>query len=164
MYRLIAVLALAACVAAPKTVAVGQFRSPDAPIYSSAVLQPARLVGDWQQVAAFATPGACGPGAARISAGPGGLELRYSLCQSGAVAQGIGVMQAEGPGRFAVPGQPGPWWILWADADYRTLVIGTPNGRLGFILNRGAFPSDRLVAAKEIFDFNGYDLHRLVVY
>ena len=54
--------------------------------------------------------------------------------------------------------------MLWADADYRTLVIGTPNGRLGFILNRGAISADRLVAAWEILDWNGYDLRQLRVY
>jgi apolipoprotein D and lipocalin family protein len=54
--------------------------------------------------------------------------------------------------------------VLWADADYRTLVIGTPDGSFGFILNRGGFPADRLKAAREILAWNGYDLTQLVVY
>ena len=37
-------------------------------------------------------------------------------------------------GRFALDGLDEPLWVLWADADMRTLVIGTPSGRLGFIL------------------------------
>lgn len=131
-------------------------------MYSNAVLDPSRLVGRWVQVADFATASnACKPGGVEISRAQG-LQVAYRLCLSGAQVQGAGVMQPDGPGRFVVPGQPGPWWVLWADADYRTLVIGTPNGRLGFILNRdGALPADRLAAAREILDWNGYDLTRL---
>jgi apolipoprotein D and lipocalin family protein len=66
-----------------------------------------------------------------------------------------------GPGRFTL-GAGAPWWVLWDDADNRTLAIGTPSGAFGFVLNRGAdIPSDRIVAAREILDFNSYDLSRL---
>lgn len=163
MYRLVLLLLLAACVAAPKTVAVGRYRAPDAPIYSNAVMDNAKLVGKWQQVAAFGG-GACAPGAVDISRGASGLQVNYRLCESGVQMQGAGPMIAQNIGRFDVPGQPGPWWVLWADADYRTLVIGTPNGRLGFILNRGPFPSDRLTAARDILEWNGYNLQHLVIY
>lgn len=163
MYRLIALVLLAACVAAPTTVLVGRYRPAEAPIYSSAVLDPARLIGRWQQVAGFGATG-CPPGAIEIARSSNGLVVGYQLCQASGMAQGKGDMQPDGPGRFVVPGQPGPWWVLWADADYRTLVIGTPNGRLGFILNRGAISADRLVAAREILDWNGYDLRQLRVY
>lgn len=158
-----AFLLLAACVAAPTTVMVGRYRPAEAAIYSSAVLEPARLAGRWQQVAGFGATG-CPPGVVEISRADNGLQISYRLCQAGGLAQGQGVMQPDGPGRFGVPGQPGPWWVLWADGDYRTLVIGTPNGRLGFILNRGAISADRLVAAREILDWNGYDLRQLRVY
>ncbi|OYU39721.1 MAG: lipocalin [Pseudorhodobacter sp. PARRP1] len=163
MYRLIALLALAACAAAPKTVAVGRYRAPDAPIYSNAVMAQNRLVGTWSQVAAFGGEG-CKPGGAEITQGAGGLNIRYRLCESGVEMAGAGPMVSQTVGRFTVPGQPGPWWILWADGDYRTLVVGSPNGRLGFILNRGAFPPDRLKAARDVLEWNGYDLRKLVVY
>lgn len=45
---------------------------------------------------------------------------------------------------------------LGVDHGYRTLAIGTPSGRFGFVLDRGPIPADRLDAAREIFDFNGY--------
>ncbi|MDO8984286.1 lipocalin family protein [Cypionkella sp.] len=163
MYRLIALLLLSACVAAPKTVVVGRYRAPDAPMYSNAVMDQNRLVGTWSQVAAFGGEG-CKPGGAEISRGAGGLQIRYRLCESGVQMAAAGTMASETVGRFAVPGQPGPWWILWADGDYRTLVVGSPNGRLGFILNRGPFPPDRLKAARDIFEWNGYDPRGLVVY
>ena len=122
-----------------------------------------RLVGTWRQVAAFGGE-ACAPGGGEISQAGAGLQIRYRLCESGVQMAGAGAMASNTVGRFEVPGQPGPWWILWADGDYRTLVVGSPNGRLGFILNRGAFPPDRLKAAKDIFEWNGYDPRRLVVY
>ena len=157
-------LLLSACAAAPLVPQGGPFRPADAPIYSNAVLDVPRLAGEWQQVAGFGPTGDCGPGQATISGGAAGLRVAYRLCQGGVMVADAGAMAPAGPGRFEVPGQPGPWWVLWADADYRTLVIGTPKGDFGFILNRGAFPSDRLVAAKDILDWNGYDLAKLTVY
>lgn len=165
MYRLIlAALLLASCAQAP-TVTVGRYRAETTPIYSSAVLDSKRLAGRWQQVAAFGPETGCNAGVVNIAQTKAGLQANYRLCLSGTETKGAAVMQPDGPGRFALKGQPGPWWVLWADADYRTLVIGTPSGRLGFILNRdGALPPDRLAAASEILDWNGYDLTRLQVW
>jgi apolipoprotein D and lipocalin family protein len=40
--------------------------------------------------------------------------------------------------------------------------VGTPNGRAGWVLNRDpVIPADRWAAAREMLDFNGYDLSRL---
>lgn len=165
MYRIIVLfMLLTACVEAPKTVVLGRYRAQDKPIYSNAVMENARLAGKWAQVATFGATGDCKAGGADISQAAGGLQVVYRLCQSGNDMQGAGALVPVGPGRFQAPGQPSTWWVLWADADYRTLVIGTPDGRLGFILNRGPFPSDRIKAAREILDWNGYDLKRLVVY
>jgi apolipoprotein D and lipocalin family protein len=164
MHRLIALLLLAGCSAAPTPVALGRYRAPDAPIYSNAVLDTPRLVGRWTQVATFGAQDGCKPGGAEFAQAAGGLNVTYRLCQSGQQMQGAGALTPIGPGRFQAPNQPAPWWILWADVDYRTLVIGSPDGRIGFILNRGGFPQDRVKAAREILDWNGYDLKRLVVY
>lgn len=164
MYRLIAILLLGACAAPQKTLTLGRYRAADAPIYSNAVLDVPRLAGRWQQVATFGEAGNCKPGSTEITSAPDGMTINYRLCQAGNDLQGAGAMQPIGPGRFQVPGQPSPWWVLWADVDYRTLVIGSPDGRVGFIINRGGFPADRIKAAQEILDFNGYDLSRLVIY
>lgn len=58
---------------------------------------------------------------------------------------------------------PGPIWVLWVDEGYRTMALGTPSGRFGMILERGAgpTPSDRNAAAREILAWNGYALQRL---
>lgn len=147
--------------AVPRTTV--SFRDATKPIYSNAQLDPARLVGRWAQVADFGRKSdACKPGGVEIAPAGTGLKLTYRLCQSGVNTRGAGAMQPAGPGRFAVQNQPGPWWVLWADVDYRTLVIGTPSGQIGFILNRdGALPADRMAAAREILDWNGYDLTQL---
>lgn len=159
-------LFLMACAPSSTPINVGHYRPADAPIYSSAVLQSDRLVGTWVQVAGFA-PSAygCGAGEVRIARSVKGLSVGYRLCLSGGEVRGGGEMGSAGPGRFTVPGQTGQWWVLWADADYRTLVIGTPSGQFGFILNRASkLPQDRLQAAREILDWNGYDLRRMQVF
>lgn len=148
----------------------GSFRAVAAPIYSNAVFDLARIEGQWHQVAAFAGPTAtaCRSGEAVFSPKAGGMQASYDLCLSGQTVEGAGVVNLTGPGRFAVSGSGGTaqdWWVLWVDEGYRTLVIGTPSGAFGFILNRGkALPSDRLAAAREVLDFNGYDVGRLTSY
>lgn len=124
------------------------------------------------QVAGFAPDGAttCKHGGVEISTRGDGLHAAVRLCLSGSDIRAAGGLRPVGPGRIAleggaVPGLGEPWWVLWVDTDYRTLVIGTPSGRFGFILNRDpVLPQDRLIAAREILEFNGYDLGQLRVF
>lgn len=165
---LLLILLLAAC--APQATRIDGFRS-QGPIYSNAVLDLTTLAGRWTQVAAFSATGAagCAPGVAEFTAAPGGLILSGRLCLNGTNLSYRGPMAFTGPGRLTPAARaPRPldreWWVLWADTDLRTLVIGTPDGSFGFILNRGgALPADRLVAAREILDWNGYDIGRLAL-
>lgn len=152
-------LALAACAASPP---VTGFRDPAAPIYSSAVFDPAGLSGDWVQVADFAASSGCSaPGLRFVSAGAV-QRADGALCIAGQRRAVAGPLVPAGPGRFTLAGLQGPVWVLWADADLRTLVLGTPSGRFGMILNRdGSLPADRLTAAREVLAWNGYDLDRL---
>ena len=47
-------------------------------------------------------------------------------------------------------------------ADNRAMVIGTPSGHFGAILSRApTLRADLLEAARQLLDFNGYDLKRL---
>jgi apolipoprotein D and lipocalin family protein len=146
-------LLLAACAAKPPVSTA--FRAADAPIWSAAAFQPSQAAGTWQQVADFRADGAdCGEGAIKITPEAGGLRLNGSLCLAGVARDVSALALPSGPGRLSVAGEE--WWILWVDTGYRTMAIGTPSGRFGFILDRGAIPGDRLTAAREIFDFNGY--------
>lgn len=173
MHRLTILLLtlLAACAA--KRDLPESFRDTGKPMYSNAVLDMAGLKGNWRQVASFA-PEAGGCGAGRVEFGTpegGAIPLAADLCLGGkrqalrgrAALPVPGRMIPEGVGGKAVSNGIGqPWWIVWADVDLRTLVIGTPSGEMGFILNRdGVLPADRLKAAREILDWNGYDLDRL---
>ncbi|HSF64859.1 MAG TPA: lipocalin [Paracoccaceae bacterium] len=145
-------LVLAAC-AAP-----GAFRDTRTPIFSAAAFDPAAITGDWTQAAAFLPPGAaCRAGQVQIA--PGRIDGR--LCVPGGDTALAGPLVPVGPGRLRPPQGP-VWWVIWADTDLRTLAIGTPDGSFGTILvRRGGLSDDRLRAAAEIFDFNGYDTARL---
>jgi apolipoprotein D and lipocalin family protein len=147
-------LVLAACAAKPPI--SGAFRAADAPIWSAAAFQPAQIAGHWRQVAGFQAAGAgCAGEDIEFQPVGSGLQVRGNLCLNGAVRNVSGLAETIGPGRLQIKGQE-DWWILWVDSGYRTLVIGTPSGRFGFILDRGAIPADRLTAAREVLDFNGY--------
>ncbi len=105
----------------------GVFRAVDRQIYSTAVIEPARLAGRWYQVADFAPAGAapCAAGGVTVSAG---LAVEADLCIAGARRSYRGTAAVSGPGRLTLPGAEAEWWILWVDADYRTAVVGTPAG------------------------------------
>lgn len=156
---LTALLLVVAC-ARPVLVTPYSYRDPAVPIYSSAVLTPDQIAGQWRQVADFAAaPRPCRAGPVGITPA---LQIDARLCLSGQAVPVAGRLIPVGPGRFAAPGLPDPWWVLWADADRRTLVIGTPSGQVGFVLNRGGpLPADRLTALRDVLAFNGYDLNTL---
>lgn len=151
---LLALIVLAACAAKPTGPA--GFRAVEAPIWSAAAFAPSQVAGQWQQVAAFAADGTqCPAGAIAFQPVAEGLRLSGQLCLDGKVTPVTGLARPVGPGRLRVEGQE-DWWVLWVDSGYRTLAIGTPSGRFGFVLDRGPIPADRLTAAREVFDFNGY--------
>ena len=160
-------LLLAAC-SAPEPPPAAGFRDGAGPIYSNAVYDPGRITGDWVQVAAFASgegPG-CAPGRVQVGGSAGALTGAGALCLDGERLAFSGALAPAGPGRVRPASAEGvlaqDWWLLWVDADYRTLVVGTPSGAFGFILDRsGSLPADRMTAAREVLDWNGYDLSRL---
>lgn len=150
---LFAVVLLAACVGKTAHMPQGNYRPNGGQVYSSAVFDSSRLPGRWQQVAGFG-PASCKPGAVDIKTQG---KTAYRLCLGGREVKGAGQIHAVGPGRLAIAGQE--WWVLWADGDYRTMVIGHPSGAFGFVLNRGGkISADRMTAAREILEWNGYDL------
>lgn len=154
MPRLILALTLLLAACAAKPPAATAFRDAGAPIWSAAAFQPASVAGTWRQAADFRSSGSCSAGAVTITPEGQGLRLAGTLCLAGRAEAVDGVAPLVGPGRLRVKGED--WWVIWVDVGYRTLAIGTPSGRFGILLDRGAIPADRLNAAREIFDFNGY--------
>ena len=178
MKYLMAFLALAACGRALPNEDVGGlfevYRDTDVPIASKALFEPARYLGTWYEIARFPVPfeAGCAGVTAEYGALPDGTISVFNTCRTldGAVRSTIeGTAEVVGPGRLAVtfPSVPfgaADYWVLWTDEGYRTAVVGAPDGRSGWILNREpSIPEDRLTAARQVLDFNGYDLSRLVM-
>jgi len=116
------------------------------------------LTGDW--IVAEAYPGGPegGPGqTVRITtsgATTGTLQLA-AMPQPISITVGL-------PGRLRDVAGGTEYWVIWVDDDFRTAVIGTPTGAFGWIMDRpGQASIDRLIAAREILDFSGYDLSLL---
>lgn len=156
--RLALLLLLAGC-GARELPQQAVFRNTATPIYSNAVFDARQLSGDWRQVGNFGA--GCRAGGVRFESG----MLTGRLCLNGQEQSLSGPFIVSGPGRIMPPGGGEEWWILWIDVGERSMAIGTPSGSFGFMLDReGAIPPDRLAAAREIFDWNGYDVSRLQSY
>ena len=150
------------------------YRDTDVPISSQADFDVGRYTGLWYEIARFPVSfqeGCTGVTAEYADLGDGRLKV-LNTCRDGTTdgpERTIeGTARVVGPGRLrvgfdGVPFIRAPYWVLWVDADYRTAVVGVPSGRAGWILNREPeIPPDRLKAALEVLDFNGYDLRQIV--
>lgn len=151
--RTFAILALVLASCAPQ--APEGFLKPGAVMRSIADFRQSGLDGQWIEVAGF--PRArCTPGSVDFS--QDGTRTSAASCF---LPMPSGAVTPSGLGRFTVGGQE--YWVLWVDADYRTLVLGTPSGAFGAVLNRGGpIPPDRMRAAERVLDFNGYRVEALV--
>lgn len=166
-------LVLAACEATtPVAPLLPSYRNPDVTIASKADFDLTRFTGTWIEIASFPVPfqSGCDGALAEYTATGTGLSLRNTcLDETGAPLRAIeGTALPTGPGRLQVSLDgvpfPAPLWVLWTDADYRVAVLGQPDGRAGWILARSApLRPDLLRAAREVLDFNGYDLDQLVI-
>lgn len=164
---LVAALALSAC-AGP----LQSYRDPSVPIASKALFEPARYLGLWHEVARFPVPfeEGCTGVTAEYTAREDGLIGVRNTCRAadGSIRSTIdGTAEIVGPGRLkvrfaSVPFVASDYWVLWVDQDYTVAVVGAPDGRSGWILSRTPqISADKFAAAREILDFNGYDLSRL---
>ena len=164
---LIAALALSAWAGPLET-----YRDATVPIASKALFEPARYLGLWHEVARFPVPfeEGCVGVTAEYTARPDGLIGVRNTCRTadGSIRSTIdGTAEIVGPGRLkvrfaSVPFVASDYWVLWVDQDYTVAVVGAPDGRSGWILSRTPqISADKLAAAREILDFNGYDLSRL---
>lgn len=142
---------------APPPAAGPSFRDQSQPIASKALWDPARFAGKWNIFAAYPGDDLCSAGALTLQIREGAVvETLRCADRPDRVLTGA----LSGPGRYRVAGRDR--WVLWADEAYRTAVIGTPDGSMAWILERSLqLPADRGEAARELLDFNGYDVSRL---
>tara|TARA_R110002049_G_scaffold140930_7_gene302365 strand:- start:16655 stop:17206 length:552 start_codon:yes stop_codon:yes gene_type:complete len=167
---LLAALILVGCGGKPAPQPAGVYRDTTALIGATSRYDAARFAGVWQVRAAY-------PGDESLRAvaliDRGGPVFQHAVraCPAGGDCQDLGHLwraSVEGPGRYTVKdpqtGADRKLWVLWVDEGFRTAVVGTPDGRFGWILDRNTSGgADRITAAREILDFNGYDLSQLQV-
>jgi len=139
------------------TAQVQSLRDPSVQMSSIAQLDGRRMQGLWHEAAGFPRQTGCRPATVGLT-----IEITGSDCFLPVPRQGAS-LAVSGPGRLTA-GNGTEYWVLWVDADYRTMVIGDPQGRFGGILNRDVnISADRLLAAKRVLEWNGYRMTGLVV-
>ncbi|KIN73227.1 lipocalin family protein [Sulfitobacter guttiformis] len=158
-------LALGACAANPPKVTTLQgYRDPDALIGVTSRFEDAKFDGLWYVRAQF------DPGVPKLSfrLTPTSMRLGAPVCDvsglCGEVAEDL-ALRRNGKGRFTVTmpsGEAREFWVLWVDEGFRTAVLGNRDGTFGWIVDRSTTGgADRIAAAREILDFNGYDVRKL---
>lgn len=162
---ILAGLVVVAACTGPEPAGRGGFRDTGRAISSAVMFDPTRFAGGWHIVAAFGAEAQCGPLAetwAPVSA------VQFHVTGTSCGPNGARAFATDATvasfGRLSRSGRGGreALWVLWVDADYRVAVIGTPSGSFARILSRTpAARPDLLQAARQVLDFNGYDLSQL---
>ena len=151
---------LAGCGARVPDTAQG-LRDSKALIGATSRYDAARFQGPWLVRDSF------GDGVAQVALvettqGPAFLLCAQVGCGGGGT---LWLAQQQGQGRYALSrpdGSTRTLWVLWVEEGFRTAVVGNPAGDFGWILDRSASGgADRIAAAREILDFNGYDTDQL---
>ncbi|MEM7471224.1 MAG: lipocalin family protein [Pseudomonadota bacterium] len=166
VFAFIALMLLAGCA----SVVPASYRDQSAIISSKAAFDAQAYSGTWYEIASYPTP--FQQGCTRTTADyairlEGGFDVLNRCVVDGKLKEISGIAVPDGPGRLlvsfkGVPFVKAPYWVLWVDADYQTAVVGTPSGRGGWILSRTPdIRDDKLTAARQILQFNGYDLSGL---
>jgi len=150
----LAALALAGCMAPPDPA----YRDVTQPLSITTRTAPDLWQGTWHLRAAS-------PGAAAVSTfrfAPGWITPDCApACGTGWQASPIGANRWRLEG---LKGETRELWLIWIDDSGRTAAFGEPEGRYAWVLDRGATGgADRIQAAREILEFNGYDAGRLAL-
>jgi apolipoprotein D and lipocalin family protein len=163
-----AMLALGACAAPPpKVTELQSYRDRSALIGVTSRYDDAQFAGLWYVRAGFG-PGQEGLSFRMTTGAAPVMRLGAQVCDAaglcGEVAQDL-TTRRLGQGRFSVRmpgGEMRAFWVLWVDEGFRTAVLGNPDGTFGWIVDRSTRGgADRIRAAREILDFNGYNVSQL---
>jgi apolipoprotein D and lipocalin family protein len=166
----VALAALGACAAPPPNVTgLQSYRDREALIGVTSRYDDAQFAGLWYVRAAVGPEQ--GPLSFRMTTGAAPvMRLGAHVCSAsgvcGEVAEDLAARRL-GQGRFSVTmpsGEARQIWVLWVDEGFRTAVLGNPDGTFGWIVDRSTRGGgDRIAAAREILDFNGYNVSQLRV-
>jgi apolipoprotein D and lipocalin family protein len=141
---------LAAC-GAPAPEVATPFRDPKAAFGGTTRFEVGRFAGDWHTVACL---GACDIKQSFVVATDGVFVRRTERGDTPYLVSAPGVLRQMGGDATLV--------VMWVDDGFRTAAIGDADGRWSAVIDRSAKPgADRLAAAVEILDFNGWDVTRL---
>ena len=161
MKRALFWLAVLAGCAGPAHETAQGLRDSKALIGATSRYDAARFKGAWLVRDSF------GDGVAQVALVETTKGPAFQLCTQVGCGDGgtLWLAQQQGQGRYALSrpdGSTRTLWVLWVDEGFRTAVVGNPAGDFGWILDRSASGgADRIAAAREILDFNGYDTDQL---
>lgn len=158
MRGLIALTLCAALAGCSSPMATGP-RDAAIPMRAMATVDTNAFSGRWWEVATYLPDGAsCVIGGLTVSPQPdGNLTLTEGPCADGRPRTGLATR--TGPGRYLFGGEE--LWLLWADFEYSVAVIATDAGRAHILARSLTPPADKLAAAREILDWNGFDVSTL---
>ncbi|MCZ0812488.1 MAG: lipocalin family protein [Pseudomonadota bacterium] len=158
---LLSLLFLAACASAPTGPG---YRDTGQPLSVTTRSDHARLSGDWV-LRATTPPTPEMAGLIAVGYNPGETDrftFTRRVCDADGACETRRVTRTAtvlGPNRWRLSGPSGALelWVVWVDEGYRTAAIGTPDGSFGWVLDRApSGGADRITAAREILEFNGY--------
>lgn len=126
-------------------------RNPTVPIGGTSRFDPRRFEGRWLTVACL---GRCDATVHYVLAGDGKYTRETEQGRQTYILGAPGVLRAEDREEMLV--------VMWLDEGFRTAAVGDADGRWAAIIDRtGRGGADRMAAAREILDFNGWDIGKL---
>lgn len=130
-------------------------------LVSLAQFDPRDMSGSYNEIAGFHDPRAgCALGRMVADTASPTPSVNFAGCHG--VAPHRAALRMVGPGRMAIGEKL--LWVLWADPERDVLVLGAPDRSSGAVLSRNAHISpDKMHVAREIFDWNGFDVRRLAL-
>lgn len=137
------------------------YRDVTRPIAAAALFDINQLSGTWEVLAHYplaSTP--CGAMRLQVAGDMGQLICLDDSATPRLLRQGA--VRSGGTGRvltdFGPDFEAPDLRVIWIAHDGDTAVLGTADGRAGFVLNRGSsLSADRWAAVREMLDFNGFD-------
>lgn len=148
---LVAALMLVGCaVATVPELKIG-LRNPTVPLGGTSRFKDTRFEGNWVTMACI---GSCAPTERYFPDADGTFVRQVAETSTPYIISAPGVLRQIGGDDTLV--------VMWVDEGFRTAAVGDADGRWAAILNRTRKPApDRIKAATEILDFNGWDVSQL---